>query len=196
MANFIFRGLTFGSKSFIFRFTYHKSQGQYGAYFFRFLGPLVAIFAILSVLLSVMQVSLAALEAMDNSNLQTWRSLAKVSNEFAIFVLFSVGLSLVFTLCSVLNYAVSRGNLCVQRLVLQKKTFQTRCTGNRTIESRLQIRCLDFTMMSVEEKLVIILVLFIYLTLAVASPLLLCVLPMWVIWTVNIQQGKLVIGDI
>jgi hypothetical protein len=127
--------LNFWVKIFLFRFTYHKSQGQYGAYFSRFLGPLAALFAILSVLLSAMQVSLAALEAMDNSNLQTWRSFAKVSNEFAIFVLFSAGLSLAFLLILFLTMLFREAIYAFKDLYYRKKGSKqgVRGTGHRRI---------------------------------------------------------------
>lgn len=51
--------LNFYIKFFLWRSTFHKIDGQYGAYFARFYGPFFFVFGILSVLLSALQLEMA-----------------------------------------------------------------------------------------------------------------------------------------
>lgn len=57
--------LNFWSKIFLGRFTFHKIEGQYSAHFARYYGPLLFIFALLSLLLGSLQVGLAAIPILD-----------------------------------------------------------------------------------------------------------------------------------
>lgn len=80
--------LNFWTKVFLFHFTYHKTEGQYGPYFARFYGPILFLFGIISVVLSAMQVVLAALPSADSSN--DWASFPPVSRGFSVFTLFVI----------------------------------------------------------------------------------------------------------
>lgn len=80
--------LNFWAKIFLFRFTYHKTDGQYGAYFARFFGPILFVFAVLSVLLSAMQVVLAAQTLVEPDD-GPWDVFTKVSRWFSIFTILS-----------------------------------------------------------------------------------------------------------
>lgn len=81
---------------FLRRFTYRKSEGQYGPYFARFYGPLAFVFAIFSVLLSAMQVILAALPVIMGNSDMSWVPFAKASTGFSIFTLLFVVITLLF----------------------------------------------------------------------------------------------------
>ncbi|KAI1738436.1 hypothetical protein F4680DRAFT_449868 [Xylaria scruposa] len=79
--------LNFWAKIFLFRFTYHKTDGQYGAYFTGLFGPILFLFAVFSVLLSAMQVVLAA-QALE-SNDGPWDIFTWVSRGFSVFTIVS-----------------------------------------------------------------------------------------------------------
>ncbi|KAI1660709.1 hypothetical protein F4813DRAFT_261701 [Daldinia decipiens] len=81
--------LNFWIKIFFFRFTYHKAEGQYGPYFARFYGPILFLFGLFSVLLSAMQVVLAAMPPTENSS-ASWLNFPLVSRGFSIFTLLVV----------------------------------------------------------------------------------------------------------
>lgn len=96
--------LNFWIKVFLRRFTYHKVHGQYGAYFARFYGTLLFIFAVFSVLLSAMQVALAVDQSL---KIGPWSVFAHVSRGFSIFTIVCVALT-ILGLLSVLFLLSSR----------------------------------------------------------------------------------------
>lgn len=64
--------LNFYIKFFLWKSTFHRIDGQYGAYFARFYGPLFFIFGILSVLLSALQVEMAVESMTSNIWYRYW----------------------------------------------------------------------------------------------------------------------------
>ena len=62
--------LNFWSKIFLKRFAFHKVEGQYSAYFARYYGPFLFVFAMLSLLLDSLQVELAAVPILDPNTSQ------------------------------------------------------------------------------------------------------------------------------
>lgn len=78
--------LNFWVKVFRFRFTYHKVEGQYGPYFARFYGPILFLFGLLSVVLSGMQVVLAAM-SLDHGSSSSWQKFTVMSRGFSVFTL-------------------------------------------------------------------------------------------------------------
>ncbi|KAL2116419.1 hypothetical protein VTJ04DRAFT_8587 [Mycothermus thermophilus] len=84
----------------LFRFTYFKSESQYMAYFGRMFGPIVAFFAVFSVLLNAMQVALSALPYIDSDvpTAERWREFAVTTREFSIFSLYLVAAILMLTM--------------------------------------------------------------------------------------------------
>ncbi|GAP84724.1 putative subtilisin-like serine protease [Rosellinia necatrix] len=85
-------------KLILFRFTYHKAEGQYGPYFARFYGPIIFLFTIFSVILSAMQVVLAAISLVDGSGSRSWHSFVSASQGFSIFTLFAAAVALLLLL--------------------------------------------------------------------------------------------------
>lgn len=81
--------LNFWIKIFHFHFTYHKVEGQYGPYFARFYGPILFVFGLFSVILSGMQVVLAAMSLVDDSA-SSWQNFAIMSRGFSVFTLIVV----------------------------------------------------------------------------------------------------------
>lgn len=88
--------LNFWSKIFLGRFTYHKVEGQYGAYFARYYAPILFAFGVFSVLLSAMQVALAVQTIVESD--ESWMTFAKVSRGFSVFTVFFVALVISFLL--------------------------------------------------------------------------------------------------
>lgn len=74
-------------------FTYHNVHGYYSAYFARFFGPLLFILAVLSVLLSAIQVALAVGQPLDD---RSWSVFAYNCHGFATFAIVCVALVIVF----------------------------------------------------------------------------------------------------
>jgi hypothetical protein len=89
--------LNFWTKVFLGRFTYHKVHGQYSAYFARFYGTLLFLFAVFSVLLSAMQVALAVGQPLEGG---LWSVFVYTSRGFAIFTIICVAL-IILSLLSV-----------------------------------------------------------------------------------------------
>ncbi len=115
--------LNFWSKIFLRRFAYQKVHWQYGAYFAQFYGPLLFVFAALSLSLNAMQVALAVQPSVKFERL--WLAFAQVSRSFSMFtlvcvVVIALVLSLMFAFLSLREvvYAV--------RDLRRQKTFKTR----------------------------------------------------------------------
>ena len=96
--------LNFWSKIYLHKMSYHKIYGQYGAYFARFYGPLLFLFAIFSVLLAAMQVVLSVPPA--DQDAASWIAFALTSRGFSIFTIVFVVLSalLLLTVWSLLIF--------------------------------------------------------------------------------------------
>lgn len=80
--------LNFWAKFILFKSHYHKVEWQYGAYFARFYGPILFIFAVFSLLLSAMQVVLAVQTIITSDN--SWLTFAKASRGFSVFTVFFI----------------------------------------------------------------------------------------------------------
>lgn len=93
--------LNFWSKILLFRLTYHKVEGQYGAYFARFYGPILFLFALFSVLLSAMQVVLAVQDLIESD--ASWEAFAKVSRGFSVFALVIIAIMVLFLLLALVT---------------------------------------------------------------------------------------------
>lgn len=96
--------LNFWSKIFLRRFMYHQVHKQYGAYFARYYGPLVFIFALFSLVLSAMQVELAVNQAQETG---AWTTFAHASRVFSVLTIVCAALIILFLL-SVLFLLPSR----------------------------------------------------------------------------------------
>ncbi|KAL6696426.1 hypothetical protein J3F84DRAFT_407324 [Trichoderma pleuroticola] len=96
--------LNFWIKILLFRFTYHKAEGQYGLYFARFYGPILFAFGVFSVLLSAMQVVLAVMPLTDDLG-ASWLDFAKVSRGFSILILVVVAIVAFFLLVAFMSLA-------------------------------------------------------------------------------------------
>ncbi|KUI54757.1 hypothetical protein VP1G_02138 [Cytospora mali] len=95
--------LNFWSKVFLRRFTYHKVEGQYTAYFGHFYGPILFVFAVLSVPLDAMQVALAVQPPIVSNT--AWIAFARMSWGFSIFTLFIVVILVSFLLMAFVGLA-------------------------------------------------------------------------------------------
>jgi hypothetical protein len=80
--------LNFYSKFFAKRWTFHRLEPQYGAYFARFYAPLLFLFGFMSVVLSAMQVEIAV-EQLDTTTL--WFTFHDFSRVFSVLSLVCVG---------------------------------------------------------------------------------------------------------
>ncbi|SPO03519.1 uncharacterized protein DNG_06202 [Cephalotrichum gorgonifer] len=80
--------LNFWAKVFLRRAHYFKSHGQYGAYFSQYYGPVLFVFAIVSVALGSMQVVLGVEADFDSGH--EWASFAWMSRGFSVSILFVV----------------------------------------------------------------------------------------------------------
>ncbi|KAJ5881914.1 uncharacterized protein N7529_000586 [Penicillium soppii] len=87
--------LNFWVTIFLGHFTYHNVHGYYSAYFARFFGPLLFIFALLSVLLSAMQVALAVGQPLNDGS---WVVFAYTCRGFATSSIVGVALATAFLL--------------------------------------------------------------------------------------------------
>lgn len=91
--------INFWSQVMLQRFYYHKSGGQYSAYFSRYFGIILFLFAFFSTALSAMQVALAALGTTSPLVGQFgggWEAVVSVSGWFAVVVLMIVSSILLF----------------------------------------------------------------------------------------------------
>ncbi|CAF9916400.1 MAG: hypothetical protein GOMPHAMPRED_000987 [Gomphillus americanus] len=79
--------LNFYVKVFGSRWSYHRTELQYGAYFARFYGPFLFLFGCISVVLSAMQTELAAEQV---GLLVYWINFQNASRGFCVFALFLV----------------------------------------------------------------------------------------------------------
>lgn len=84
--------LNFWSRIFLFKTTYHKVEWEYGAYFARFYGPILFIFAVFSVLMSAMQIVLDVDTVLEPDDV--WFVFARVARGFSLFTIF-------FTACAI-----------------------------------------------------------------------------------------------
>lgn len=87
--------LNFYAPFFLGKFHFEQIHGQYGDYFARLYGPILFIFAIVSTILSSMQVELAV-EQLSESH---WTSLLSVSRWFSVIALVATAL---ISLCFIL----------------------------------------------------------------------------------------------
>lgn len=118
--------LNFWSKILLFRFTYYKVEGQYGAYFARFYGPILFLFALLSVLLSAMQVVLAVQDLVES--VASWEAFAKVSRGFSVFALVIVAIMVLFLLLALVTIS-SREALYALKDLYRKRPSRGRTNG-------------------------------------------------------------------
>jgi hypothetical protein len=80
--------LNFYIKFFLWKSTFHKIDGQYGAYFARFYGPFFFIFGILSVLLSALQVEMAV----ESATSDIWYRFGIFARWTSVIVMVVIGL--------------------------------------------------------------------------------------------------------
>lgn len=112
--------LNFWSKIFLRQFSFQKIHGQYGAQFAQYYGPILFIFAVLSVVLSAMQVAMAALSEPPESG--STRYLVSVSWGFSIFSLVVAALLTSFVFV-VFLFLVSRETLYALKDLVRKRRF-------------------------------------------------------------------------
>jgi hypothetical protein len=80
--------LNFWCKIFLSKWSYQRVEWQYGAHFSQYYGPLLFIFALISLLTSSMQVVLAAQDMLKPDD--SWLVFARVSSGFCIFTIIFV----------------------------------------------------------------------------------------------------------
>ncbi|RKL08736.1 hypothetical protein BFJ70_g16749 [Fusarium oxysporum] len=113
--------LNFWAKIFLFRFAYHKTDGQYGAYFARFFGPILFGFAAFSVLLSAMQVVLAAQTLVESDN-GPWDVFTRVSRGFSVFTILSAAVIILVLLLILLAMLSREAVFALRDLYRSKKS--------------------------------------------------------------------------
>ncbi|KAL9077633.1 MAG: hypothetical protein Q9161_000005 [Pseudevernia consocians] len=123
--------LNFWSKIFLHRFQYRKVHQQYGAYFARFYGPLLFIFATVSLSLSAMQLVLAVQRP--NAFGESWKTFARVSGGFAVFTLVCVALIVFFLLSMFISLALREIIFAIKALYRGRKL-----SGKKLKESKLK----------------------------------------------------------
>lgn len=114
--------LNMWSKIFLRRFTYRTVHQQYGAYFSRFYGPLLFIFAVFSVSLSAMQLELATQRP--NTFEPSGKAVARVSEGFAVLTLVCVALA-IFVLLVLFVFLALDEIVFAVRALYHKKTAKT-----------------------------------------------------------------------
>jgi hypothetical protein len=112
--------LNFWSKVFLQRITFQKTHGQYGAYFARFYGPILFIFAIFSVALSAMQVTLAVQPLIQLN--RSWIVFAQVSRAFSICTLVCVALIALFLVSVLLALSLREILFAVKDLYRKRRS--------------------------------------------------------------------------
>jgi hypothetical protein len=112
--------LNFWSKLFLHQSSFQKIHGQYGARFAQYYGPLLFVFAALSVVLSAMQVAMAALSEPLESG--STRYLVSVSWVFSIFSLMVV-VALTSSMAVAFLFLVSRETLYALKDLVRKRRF-------------------------------------------------------------------------
>lgn len=92
--------INFWSQVFLRKFAYHKVSGQYSAYFSRYFGVILVLFAFFSTALNAMQVALAAVAMGDGPTgdqfAASWNNFSLVSGWFSVAVLLFVASVIVF----------------------------------------------------------------------------------------------------
>lgn len=86
--------INFWSRVFLRRHAYYKVQGQYGAMFAQYYGPILFVFGVFGVALSAMQVALAVNP--DSTWTGGWTTFAFAARGFAVFTLFLTAIVTVF----------------------------------------------------------------------------------------------------
>jgi len=112
--------LNFWSKIFLRQFSFQKIHAQYGAQFAQYYGPILFIFAVLSVVLSAMQVAMAALSETPESS--STRYLVSASWGFSIFSLVVAALLTSFVF-AVFLFLASRETLYALKDLVRKRRF-------------------------------------------------------------------------
>ena len=112
--------LNFWSKVFLHRFHYRKVHQQYGAYFAQFYGPLLFIFATISLSLSAMQLVLAVQRP--NTFGPPWKTFTRVSGGFAVLTLVCVALTVLVLLLMFVSLAL-RETIFAVKALYRKSTF-------------------------------------------------------------------------
>ncbi|RYP36711.1 hypothetical protein DL767_003273 [Monosporascus sp. MG133] len=121
--------LNFWAKIFLFRFTYHKTDGQYGAYFARFFGPILFVFAVFSVLLSAMQVVLAAQTLVESDN-GPWDVFTRMSRVFSVFTILSAAVVILVLLLVLLAMLSREAVFALRDLYREGRSRKSQSMGN------------------------------------------------------------------
>ena len=108
------------SKVFLHQFSFHEINGQYGARFAQYYGPILFIFAVLSVVLSAIQVALATLPQPGHSGYTN--SFVSVSRGFSIFSLVVAALLASFVIVVFLLLATRESLYAVKDLARKRRT--------------------------------------------------------------------------
>ncbi|VTO87250.1 unnamed protein product [Fusarium graminearum] len=109
--------LNFWCKIFLSKSSYHRAEWQYGAHFAQYYGPLLFIFALVSLLTSAMQVVLAAQDMLQSD--ESWLTFAKVSRGFSVFTIF-------FVACTAATLLVVLTHMILQEFVFAVAHFISR----------------------------------------------------------------------
>lgn len=125
--------LSFWSKVFLRRFTYHKVHGQYGAHFAEFYGPILFLFGTLSVAMTAMQLALTG-QRLTPSSL-SWITFARVTHGFSIYALFCVALVVLLLVFTILSMGIRAIAFALNDLY-HKKRASTQQTGVSTRKSQ------------------------------------------------------------
>jgi hypothetical protein len=111
--------LNFWSKILLHQFSFHETHGQYGARFAQYYGPILFIFAILSVVLSAMQVAMATTSQPQESG--STSSFVSVSWFFSIFSLGVAAMLTSFVILAFFALAIRESLYALKDLVRKKR---------------------------------------------------------------------------
>ncbi|KAI5859491.1 hypothetical protein GGS23DRAFT_616181 [Durotheca rogersii] len=126
--------LNFWSKILLFRFWYHKVDGQYGNYFARFYRPILFIFGVFSVPLSAMQVVLG-IQALFEPG-ESWDVFARVSLGFSIFAVSCAAAIIMFLLLTFISLSSREIVFALRDLITRRCLAARRNRGQMPDDKR------------------------------------------------------------
>jgi hypothetical protein len=110
--------LNFWCKIFLSKSSYQRVEWQYGAHFAQYYGPLLFIFALVSLLTSSMQVVLAAQDMLQYDD--SWLVFAKASMGFSVFSIFLIACIAALLLVALLHMMLQEFIFAVKHYISKK----------------------------------------------------------------------------
>lgn len=114
--------LNFWAKIFLHKWQFHKVHWAYGEYFAQFYGPLLFVFATLSLILNAMQVAVSA------TTPPPWEEFVKVTRRFSVVVLIFL-LSACAALLALFTFMALREMIYASKDYIRKRKRQTSKVG-------------------------------------------------------------------